>query len=51
MHRLRPGDVLLKINGSEVVDVRGLVERLEAPAERWEITFRRDGKPRTLVIS
>jgi serine protease Do len=48
---LRPGDVLLKINGGEVVDAHGLVEQLQAPAERWEITFRRDGKPRTLVIS
>ena len=48
---LRPGDVLLKINGEAVDDVRSLTERLQAPAERWEITFRRDGKARTIVIS
>jgi serine protease Do len=48
---LRPGDVLLGINGTDIGMVRDLVALLETPAERWEITFRREGKVRTVVVS
>ena len=48
---LRPGDILLKINGQAVEAARSLAARLEQPADRWEITFRRDGKVRTIVVS
>jgi serine protease Do len=48
---LRPGDVLLGINGTDIGMVRDLVSLLETPAERWEITFRREGKVRTVVVS
>jgi serine protease Do len=48
---LRPGDVLVKINDRAVVDVQSLVDMLKAPVERWNITFRRDGRVRTIVVS
>jgi serine protease Do len=48
---LRPGDVLLEINGEAVAEVGDLVEALDRATDRWEITFRREGRVRTIVIS
>ncbi len=48
---LRPGDVLLRINDLPVADVQSLTAMLKVSAERWNITFRRDGRTRTIVVS
>jgi len=48
---LRPGDVLLKINGQAITVVDDLARALDGDASRWQITFRRDGRVRTIVVS
>ncbi len=48
---LRPGDIMLKVNGADIGDVRDLVAKLDAATARWELTFRRDGRVRTIVVS
>ena len=40
----RPGDVIQRINGTEIARVTDLVRVLAAPAEAWNITFGRDGR-------
>jgi len=48
-HRLgfAPGDVLLRVNDYEVVDVAGLAAELARPATRWRISFVREGRVRS----
>jgi len=48
-HRLgfAPGDVLLKINDYDVVDVAGLDAELARAVTHWTITFVRDGQERS----
>ncbi len=41
---LRPGDVILRLNGSEVAEVAMLVKLLEASSHGWELTIRRGGQ-------
>ena len=47
---LEPGDILLKVNGREIRAVEDLIAALEG-TRRWEITFRRDGRVRAIIIS
>ncbi len=47
----RPGDVILTINESDVGQVSQLIEELRKPAPEWAISFRRDGRVRTVEIS
>jgi serine protease Do len=44
----RPGDVVLAVNGVEVSRVAEAVAELGRPAERWSITFGRNGRVRTV---
>jgi len=48
-HRLgfAPGDVLLKVNDYQVVDVAGLDAELARPATRWRVSFIREGRVRS----
>jgi S1-C subfamily serine protease len=41
---LRPGDVILRLNDSEVRDVAMLVKLLKASSHGWELTIRRGGE-------
>ncbi len=41
---LRPGDVILRLNDSEVPDVAVLVKLLKASSHGWELTIRRGGE-------
>jgi serine protease Do len=52
-HRLRftPGDILLAIGDFQVKDVAGLAAELARPAERWQITFSRDGQVRRVEFN
>ena len=41
---LRPGDIILAINGKEIKNVTGLVGLLEKPSEQWNLELRRAGR-------
>src|SRR5882724_9049501 len=45
------GDILLKLNDQPTGSVDELKQALERAADRWTITFKRDGKVRTVVVS
>ena len=47
----RPGDILVAINGREVATVAALNAILAEPIRRWQISFSRDGRVRTVEIS
>jgi serine protease Do len=47
---LKPGDILLAVNGRNVVRVEDLQNALANANGSWDITFRRDGETRTLRI-
>jgi len=46
----RPGDVILRINGTETARVTDLVRALAVPAEAWRVTFDRDGRTLRVAI-
>ena len=51
---IEPADRPLPVetfNGNAVAEVSDLIETLDRATERWEITFRREGRVRTIVIS
>jgi serine protease Do len=48
--RVRPGDIVVAVNRTEVRRVRDLEEVLDRRADRWEITLERNGRIRTLEI-
>jgi serine protease Do len=52
-HRLgfRPGDVMLKVNETEIKEVRQLKAAVQEPSGRWVITFSRKGRSRTVEIT
>ena len=41
---LRPGDIILAINRTEIKNVAGLVGLLEKPSEQWNLELRRAGR-------
>ena len=41
---LRPGDIILAINRTEIKNVAGLVGLLEKPSEQWSLDLRRAGR-------
>jgi serine protease Do len=47
---VRPGDVVLAVNGQEVVAVAALKSVLERPAGRWTIAVRRGGQVLTTTV-
>jgi Do/DeqQ family serine protease len=48
---LQAGDILLKLNDQAIATVDDLKKALDAEVDRWAITFKRDGKVRTVVVS
>ncbi len=48
---LRPGDILLKINGQPVLRTRQLERLLRYPQRRWRFSIRRNGQILSTVIS
>jgi len=48
--RFARGDILLEINGRNVNTVAELMAALSRPANRWHITYRRDGEVHAVVI-
>ena len=48
--RLRPGDILLSVNGERIESVEGLQEVLEVPAGQWRISLRRGDQKLNLVV-
>lgn len=47
---LLPGDVIKKVNGSEIITPEDLTKGLERSRTGWEIQFERNGKQQTLAI-
>jgi serine protease Do len=47
---LQPGDIILSVNGKEVVSVAQLETLLAAPSHRWSISFNRGGAIATLTV-
>ncbi|MPY71626.1 MAG: Do family serine endopeptidase [Alphaproteobacteria bacterium] len=47
---IRPGDVVVSINGAEIATVDSLEAVLRRPADRWTISVRRDGRMLSVVI-
>ena len=47
---LKPGDIVLAVNGRKVAKVEDLQNALANANGSWDITFRRDGETRTLRI-
>ena len=41
---LRPGDIVLSINGTEIKSVAELVALLNKPSEQWSLEIRRAGR-------
>ncbi len=48
---LQAGDILLKLNDQAIATVDDLKKVLDVEVDRWAITFKRDGKVRTVVVS
>jgi Do/DeqQ family serine protease len=48
---LQAGDILLKLNDQAIATVDDLKKALDVEVDRWAITFKRDGKVRTVVVS
>ena len=50
--RFRPGDIILAVDRRDTKSVQGLEAiLLDHPARKWAITFRRNGRVRTLEVS
>jgi Do/DeqQ family serine protease len=47
---LRPGDVIARINGTDVKNVAQLRELVSGQPEEWELTIERDGKIKTVTV-
>ena len=47
---IRPGDVVLSVNGHSVKMVRDLKDQLTRPSDRWRIALRRGGKTLSFVV-
>ena len=47
---LKPGDIVLAVNGRNVAKVEDLQNALANANGSWDVTFRRDGETRTLRI-
>ena len=41
---LRPGDIILSINGTEIKNVAGLIALLNKPSEQWSLEIKRAGR-------
>jgi len=47
---LRPGDIVARINGTQVDTVAQLRELVSAESDAWELTIERDGKVKTVTV-
>lgn len=47
---LRPGDLILEINGNRVGSVNGLARIVERRARRWQLTVGRNGRELNVVV-
>ena len=47
---LRPGDIVARINGTEVENVAQLRELVSTENDEWELTVERDGKVKTVTV-
>ena len=47
---LRPGDIIARVNGTEVKTVAQLRELVSGQPEEWELTIERDGKVKTVTV-
>ncbi len=47
---LKPGDVIMRIDGVEIDTTATLAEVLSQPAEQWEVVILRDGRERSVVV-
>jgi serine protease Do len=47
---IRPGDVVVSVNGAEIATVDSLEAALRRPADRWTISVRRDGRMLSVVV-
>jgi serine protease Do len=47
---LRPGDIVERINGTQVDTVAQLRELVSAESDAWELTIERDGKVKTVTV-
>ena len=47
---LKPGDIIARINGSEIENVAQLREIVSAEHDAWELTVERDGKVKTVTV-
>jgi serine protease Do len=47
---LEPGDLLIKINGQDVLSVDAVVAAVAQPADKWSLTVSRNGQTKTLEV-
>ena len=47
---LRPGDLIARIDGTEIESVAQLTEVLSVERDEWELTVERDGKVKTVTV-
>jgi Do/DeqQ family serine protease len=47
---LRPGDIIARIDGTEIESVAQLTEVLSVERDEWELTVERDGKVKTVTV-
>ena len=45
-----PGDIVARINGTEIDTVAQLAEVLAVDSDEWELTVERDGKVKTVKV-
>jgi len=47
---LRPGDIIARINGTEIKSVAQLAQILSVERDEWQLTIERDGKVKTVTV-
>ena len=47
---LRPGDIIARINGTQIETVAQLRELVSVESDEWELTVERDGKVKTVTV-
>jgi serine protease Do len=47
---LRPGDLIARVNGTEIETVAQLRELVSVESDAWELTIERDGKVKTVTV-
>src|SRR5262245_11587314 len=47
---LRPGDIVARINGTDVDSVKQLQELVADEQDEWQVSIERDGKTKTVTV-